>query len=91
MPMYDYRCPNCGHEFDELRRHAERAHAPCPECGGNAEQKILKAPALDWKMGVSPDFPTAWDRWGKIQRAKNTGEQRDSNNDRYGGDHNHKG
>lgn len=91
MPVYDYRCPACQHAFDALRSVADRATAPCPECGENADQKIWKAAAIDWKIGTSPDFPTAYDRWAKIQRAKNTGEQRDSNNDRYGGDYNHKG
>lgn len=88
MPIYDYRCPECQHVFDALKKVDDRHTATCPECGGTGEHKILKAAALDWKMGVSHDFPTAADKWAKIQRSKNQkGGDWDSNNNRYGGDH----
>lgn len=32
------------------------------------------------KMGVSKDFPTAYAKWGKIQRSKNTGKIKDEAN-----------
>ena len=43
MPIYEYRCPNCGNEF-ELRRPFSSADEPasCPKCGKNAE-KLLSA------------------------------------------------
>lgn len=40
MPLYDYRCPHCDHAFEELRPLAERASAPCPQCGRKAEKQI---------------------------------------------------
>ena len=40
MPMYDYKCPHCGEDFEELRSIAERATAECPKCGKTAE-KVL--------------------------------------------------
>lgn len=88
MPLYDYRCPKCSHVFDALKKVDDRHSAPCPECGATAEHKILKAAALDYRMGTDPGFPTAYDKWAKIQRSKNKeGGIWDSNNNRYGGDH----
>ena len=89
MPIYDYRCEG-GHTFDALIKVADYAEPQeCPECGLLSERVILKAAAIDWKMGVSSDFPTAYDKWAKIQRSKNAkdGGQFDSANNRYGGEH----
>jgi len=87
MPLYAYEC-SCGHVTEEMRRIDDR-HEPgvCEECGGQTAFAILTPTALDnLNMGLDRDFPTAWDRWEKIQRSKNTGKQWDSNNRRYGGD-----
>jgi putative FmdB family regulatory protein len=37
MPIYRYKCNECGHEFTELRKY-ENKHDPiaCPVCGGQA-------------------------------------------------------
>lgn len=42
MPMYDYECPNCRERFEEMRPLAERATAPCPKCGKDAD-KVLSS------------------------------------------------
>jgi putative FmdB family regulatory protein len=42
MPMYDYECPHCQERFEEMRPLAERATAPCPRCGKEAE-KVLSS------------------------------------------------
>ena len=35
MPMYEFRCADCGAEFEELATAAEveAGEVPCPECG----------------------------------------------------------
>jgi putative FmdB family regulatory protein len=34
MPIYEYRCDDCGTKFEKLvRRAAETAELTCPECG----------------------------------------------------------
>ncbi|GAB7022505.1 FmdB family zinc ribbon protein [Salidesulfovibrio brasiliensis] len=39
MPIYEYRCLGCGHEYEELV--AATAPAPdCPKCGGEGERLI---------------------------------------------------
>ncbi|MBI1372571.1 MAG: zinc ribbon domain-containing protein [Phycisphaera sp.] len=33
MPTYDYRCDNCGHEFEQFQSITANALRKCPECG----------------------------------------------------------
>lgn len=42
MPIYDYRCRSCEHEFDTLRNvRDDDRDVECPECHAqNAERKI---------------------------------------------------
>jgi putative FmdB family regulatory protein len=35
MPMYEYKCDECGRVFSELRKIADREKPiDCPDCGG---------------------------------------------------------
>jgi putative FmdB family regulatory protein len=45
MPFYDYRCPECGHEFTKRLRIAQHAEPQaCPECGHEPADKRISAP-----------------------------------------------
>lgn len=48
MPMYDYACPSCNHEFEKNVKIANyQEPQPCPECGGMADRMAVKtAPSL---------------------------------------------
>ena len=40
MPLYDYRCPECGHRFEA--QHSMSAKAPaCPACGYAAPTRLI--------------------------------------------------
>ncbi len=42
MPVYEYRCPHCGHVFDHFWRGQERREElRCPECGGERVEKLI--------------------------------------------------
>lgn len=48
MPLYDYRCPDCGAVDEAQRRIAEReAPMPCQKCGGAMVPAVLTAPMID--------------------------------------------
>ena len=32
MPIYEYACPDCGHEFERLQRMSDDPVRLCPEC-----------------------------------------------------------
>lgn len=45
MPMYDYRCEDCGNEFEidePMTTHEETKHE-CPECGSENLNRVFKA------------------------------------------------
>ncbi len=44
MPVYEYRCPKCGTDFELMRRMDEMSKpAPCPKCGAEAERLVSAA------------------------------------------------
>jgi putative FmdB family regulatory protein len=38
MPLYEYKCKKCGHEFEELVSFAEADKVKCNLCGGKTER-----------------------------------------------------
>ena len=45
MPIYEYKCENCGYEFEEMLHFSERddpLNTPCsfPTCGGKVHLKM---------------------------------------------------
>jgi len=49
MPIFDYQCKQCGHQFDALQKLGEPALKKCPECGKNALAKLVSTPAFQVK------------------------------------------
>ena len=43
MPIYEYTCEKCGHEFETLLRGSEQPE--CPKCGSKKLNKILSTPS----------------------------------------------
>jgi putative FmdB family regulatory protein len=44
MPLYEYRCQACGHDFEILRGlHDKDEDVVCPKCGEKKAQKLLSA------------------------------------------------
>jgi putative FmdB family regulatory protein len=40
MPIYEYRCPDCGHRFEMLQRMGEGGEGlACPRCGAGRVEK----------------------------------------------------
>src|ERR671936_773214 len=48
MPIYEYRCDHCGHEFSRHQRFDEEPVATCPNCG-QRPRKLLSKPAIVFK------------------------------------------
>ena len=51
MPIYEYKCQNCGHYFEVLQRISEEPLIACPECKKNALKKLVSAPNFRLKGG----------------------------------------
>ena len=40
MPIYSYRCNDCGHEFDIRQRMSEDPLSVCPKCDGEIRRVV---------------------------------------------------
>jgi len=52
MPIYAFRCRECGHEFEELVQKMGQT-APCPKCGCEQVERQVSAPAPSRGAGGS--------------------------------------
>ena len=61
MPIYEYRCEECGHQEDHLQKASERPLSKCPACGKKAYTKLLSAAGFQLKGSgwYATDFKTA--------------------------------
>jgi len=66
--MFDYICAECSAEFEELVDVTSTDPVPCPACGAKETRRCIGATRIDPKLGTDPDFPTAWDKWGRTRR-----------------------
>jgi putative FmdB family regulatory protein len=48
VPIYEYRCNECGHQFEVSQRMSDDPLTECEICGGLV-QKVLFAPAIHFK------------------------------------------
>jgi putative FmdB family regulatory protein len=48
MPLYEYRCRTCGHQFELIQKFTDPPMDRCERCGGVVE-KLLSAPGLQFK------------------------------------------
>ncbi len=51
MPIYEYRCAECGHEMEKLQKISDPPLAECPACGKPALEKLVSAPGFRLKGG----------------------------------------
>ncbi|TVZ38199.1 putative FmdB family regulatory protein [Alteromonadaceae bacterium 2753L.S.0a.02] len=73
MPIYEYRCEDCGHELEALQKISDAPLVDCPECQTASLKKKVSAAAFRLKGGgwYETDF--------KSGKKKNlAGDQKDS-------------
>jgi putative FmdB family regulatory protein len=60
MPIYEYRCGECGHQEDHLQKISEKPLTKCPACGKKAYKKMLSAAGFQLKGSgwYATDFKT---------------------------------
>jgi putative FmdB family regulatory protein len=51
MPIYEYRCQDCGHELEKIQRMSDAPLTDCPECGAPQLRRLVSASAFRLKGG----------------------------------------
>ena len=49
MPIYEFVCQDCGHEFEKIQSFSDSSTPACPNCQGRHVQRRLSAPAIHFK------------------------------------------
>jgi len=51
MPIYEYRCADCGHELEAIQKFSDAALERCPACGTDGLRRKISAAAFRLKGG----------------------------------------
>ncbi len=49
MPVYTYRCEECGVQFDQTQRFSDQPLTRCPECGKKSLRKVYTPVGIVFK------------------------------------------
>ena len=73
MPIYEYRCEDCGHELEALQKVSDAPLTDCPACGRPALKKLISAAGFRLKGGgwYETDF-----KQGNKKNLHDTGEKK---------------
>ncbi len=75
MPIYEYRCEDCAHEFEVIQKMTESALKDCPQCGQARLKKLISASGFQLKGTgwYATDFKDS----GKKADPKDSGKKAD--------------
>ena len=64
MPIYEYACKSCQHEFEALQKISDPPLRDCPQCGQAELQKKISAAGFRLKGGgwYETDFKASGDK-----------------------------
>jgi putative FmdB family regulatory protein len=51
MPVYEYECGACGHEFEEWQKITDKAVRTCPKCKAKKVERLISQTAFHLKGG----------------------------------------
>ena len=49
MPLYEYRCQSCQHQFEVIQKFSDPPIGTCPSCSQGPVVKLLSSPAIQFK------------------------------------------
>jgi putative FmdB family regulatory protein len=72
MPIYEYRCTDCGFQNEYLQKVSEPPMTVCPSCGKRAFEKLLSAAGFQLKGSgwYATDFKNSGSKPAKGDAAK---------------------
>lgn len=51
MPIYEYACAACGHQFEEWQKMSDKPIRTCPKCKAKKVEKMISATTFTLKGG----------------------------------------
>lgn len=49
MPIYEYQCKNCHHQFELIQKISDKPETKCPECHKDTAEKMVSAAGFQLK------------------------------------------
>ncbi len=49
MPIYEFACSDCGHEFEKIQSFSDSSTPACPNCQGVHVRRRISQPAIHFK------------------------------------------
>ncbi len=49
MPTYEYRCPACKHEWEEIQKITDAPVKVCPSCGHSEAERLISGTSFKLK------------------------------------------
>ena len=49
MPIYEYKCEQCDHQFEILQKISDKPASTCPACNADSLRKLMSAAAFKLK------------------------------------------
>ncbi len=78
MPVYTYRCGNCGVQFDQTQKFTDDPLTKCPECGKNTLQKVYTPVGIVFKgsgfYATDHRSPSGQSSWASDKKEEKAGE-----------------
>jgi len=94
MPFYEYRCEQCGHELEVLRKISDPPLTDCPECARPALKKLVSAAGFrlkgsgwyetDFKGGKKKNLHESGDKKEDGEKKKNADSSQGAKQDKGG-------
>ncbi len=77
MPIYEYRCEDCGHTLDALQKLSDEPLKDCPECAQPSLKRLMSAPAFRLKGGgwYETDFKSDKEKKRNLADSGDKGEK----------------
>jgi putative FmdB family regulatory protein len=72
MPIYEYECRACHHEFEQLVRTGDTPH--CPKCEGQDLERLLSHVAVSSEHTRALNFKQARQAARRVQRDKDVAQ-----------------
>jgi putative FmdB family regulatory protein len=86
MPIYTYRCKNCGVQFDKQQKFEDQPLAWCPECSKKTLQKVFQPVGIVFKgsgfYATDHRSPSGASRYSKDKEKEKSEESGEKSTDK---------